>query len=69
MNRILKNSLVLLAGVIFQTQCWAIEEQVLYGVNPQEGGGNKTIQVQETQISVHGPDTNSILKRTQASHY
>lgn len=50
MKRILKYSLLLLAGVIFQAQCWAIEEQVLYGVNPQEGGGNKAIQVEEIEV-------------------
>jgi hypothetical protein len=50
MNKIKKCCLILFAGCITHTQCWAIEEKILYGVSPQEGGGNKAIKVEEIEV-------------------
>jgi hypothetical protein len=32
--------------------CWSIEEQVLYGVSPYEGGGNSPIIVEEPEVEI-----------------
>ncbi len=40
----------LLMGYTFFSPCWAIEEQILYDVNPQEGGGSQDIIINKVRV-------------------
>lgn len=41
----------LLNGIFYST-CWGIEERILYGVNPIEGGGNRDIVIDPPPIVI-----------------
>ncbi len=51
------NVLLALSLLFVSFFSWGIEEQVLYGVNPQEGGGNSPIIVEEPEVEIESKIT------------
>jgi hypothetical protein len=47
---VIKYTIVLCVFCFFRNTCWGIEEQVFYGVNPQEGGGNAVISIDKPLV-------------------